>query len=199
MNLNLDKFYATVRFLSSLRRTSSSWFSRFESSLTGGLYWRTKAWRTEAELLRRTNGEWELPPDAESELQDRLLVEQDRADYGVEISESARDSLDELHSIGFTHPRIKAWFATGQISPDGHISPNDHHEQLVRVLGWSWHSIVIVSAALFLLLTWCLPGPIWKKIIASAIEVVFFLIMAALMNARSLSALPPDLDHLDDD
>lgn len=191
MNTRFGRLDATVQYLSSLRRTSSSWFSRFESSLTGGLYWKAKARRTETELLRRTEGKWEISLDAESELQDRLVTEQDRANYGVEVSESARDTLDELHSNGFSSPRIKAWFATRQISQDGHVSPNKRRERLVCVLGWSWHLIVLITALLFLVLTWALPGAVWKKVILSAVEVLFFLVMAALMNSRSLSALPP--------
>lgn len=181
-----------VRFFEKHRTTPGAWFLRFEGLITGGLIWLVKSKLTDRRLLRDTDGLFEIPDNAHSGLQKQLLAEQDCADYGVSVGESLRDTIEELERQGIPPAKIRTWIISEHISSDGELHAGRQRNPLLWSLGWTWHLIVVVTAVLFLALTWTLPGPIWKKAVVSAIEILFFLIMAALMNSRSLSTLPPN-------
>ena len=181
-----------IQFLRKHRTTTGAWFLRFEGLITGGLIWLVKSKLTDRQLLSETEDQFEIDNDAHSELRKQLLAEQDRRDYGIPVGAALRDKIEELERKGVPSAKIRTWIVNQHISSEGEFHSDRKRSPLVWSLGWAWHLIVVVTAILFLVLTWALPGPIVKKAVVSIVEILFFLILAALMNSRSLSTLPPE-------
>lgn len=193
MSNDLSMLRTVVKFFDKHRTAPGAWFLRFEGLITGGIVWLVKSKFTDRRLLRETDGVFEISDDAHGDLQKQLLTEQDYTDYGVPVGISLREKIEVLESMGVPAAKIRTWIINRHLSPKGKFVSDRKRDPRVWLLGWAWHLIVITTAILFLTLTWALPGPIWKKAVVSVVEILFFLIMAALMNSQSLSTMPPKI------
>lgn len=184
-------------FFALIRAKRQSWYLAMEGLLTSGLYWHMKARMCERTLARKTSGVFEASGDEFEELCDEWEEQRERAIYGKPLSLVKKLGILKLEDNGLSTSQIRTWNINGHLNKKGELAPHyrGKTDTYVETLGWTWHVIVGASATLFLILTWSLPGPLWKKIVATIIELVFFAVMSTLMNSTSLSALPPRKFH----
>lgn len=193
MTKPIDYIGKTWEFFRLLRLNPRALYLLVETIITGGLSWRIRAWQAEKKVAQITSGMFEAKGDEyRSAYRDWQDVEE-QARFGMTLSKEGKINVQKMLDAGVSEPQIRTWVVNGHMNRDGIIKYRHYNveNKTVFLLGWIWHGLVVVSAFLFVVYAWVLPGPIWKKSVVTLIVVVFFSLMGILMNATSISALPP--------
>lgn len=189
----IDRVGASGNFFRLLVQNPKSRYLALEGLITGGLSWRIRAWLAERHLARTTEGVFEASGD---EYETTYRAWQDskfQARFGRLLSKKGKKRIQHLLDKDIPEPIIRTWIVNGHIDEDGTLNPRRRTvaDPIVRLLGWIWHGLVVVSAFIFIVYVWALPGAVWRKILATAGLLIFFSFMSILMNSTSLSSLPP--------
>ena len=188
-----DRIEAVSRFFRLLIDSPKHCFLSFENMITGGLSWRLRAWCAERRLARDTKNQFEANgPEFEASYETWQNLDR-RARFGSTLSKTGKASVRKLIDAGVSESEIRTWIVNVHMDADGKLNPRYRGfvDRLVRWLAWLWHGLVVAAGLLFVAYTWSLPGAILLKIAATIVQMFFFLVMSALMNSISLSALPP--------
>tara|TARA_R110002096_G_scaffold436045_1_gene666020 strand:+ start:6349 stop:6951 length:603 start_codon:yes stop_codon:yes gene_type:complete len=193
MKKSSERIRTAGEFFRLLRQVPQSRYLAFENLLTGGLSWRIRAWYAERRLAKVTQNQFEASGDEFDAGYKKWQDLDCQARFGKPLSDTGRSVVRRLVDSGTPEPKIRTWIVNGHMDEDGNLMPRYRRiaDRIVRALAWVWHGLVVTTAVLFVVYAWSLPGPTWKKVAATVGVLLFFLIMSALMNSTSLSALPP--------
>lgn len=195
MKDRMDEISTVVAFARHLLEPRKCAFLAFEGLITGGIIWRVRAWFAERALLRRTKKQYEASGEEFEKCYEVWQALSDTAKLGTVLkqSEDLKATVDRLKAAGVCEPRLRTWIINHHLGADGQLRTRDWTEidRLTHALGWAWHTLVAITATLFLALAWALPGSLLITLAVTVFLVFYFLLMSALMNSVSLSRLPP--------